>query len=240
MRHLRLILALPIIFVSAVVLYSGVLVCAPFDRRRDWVNRVFGGAWFSIWKYMLGVHVRVEGRENIEPNRSYIFVANHTSYLDVMAIITDFPVVVRFLAMKTLVWIPIFGISLYTLDHVFIDHRKRATHRQSLDAIARKTDDGKSILIFPGGGRAPDGRLGEWKKGAFVIATQLHVPLVPVAISGSSRLHGIGDFGVRPGTITIRIGKPIATEGASYEDRNRFLAAARQAVEELLNHDTDE
>jgi 1-acyl-sn-glycerol-3-phosphate acyltransferase len=90
--------------------------------------------------------------------------------------------------------------------------------------------------MFPSGKRAEDGRLGEWKKGAFVLAAELQVPILPIGIIGSQRLHGIGDWFPRPGWITLHIGRPIATTGATYADRDRLLQQARQAVEELLDH----
>jgi 1-acyl-sn-glycerol-3-phosphate acyltransferase len=236
LQTLRFGFSILVVALSATILYSCAFICAPFDRRRDFINRAFGGAWARTCQWTFGTTVKIEGEENLAGGGPFIFVSNHISYLDVMAIIGRFPVVVRFLAKKTLVWIPVFGISLYTLDHVFIDRHKKVTHKESMDAIAKKTKEGKSIWIFPGGKRAPDGRLGEWKKGAFVIATQLHVPIAPVAITGSAALHGIGDVTVRPGTITMRIGRPISTVGTTYEDRDELLRQTREAVEELIDH----
>jgi len=240
MRGLRFGLAILVALVWAVPLWCCALIAAPFDKRRDWVNLRIGRLWTAVWKWILGVRVRVEGAENIRDGGPFLIVSNHTSYLDVLAVYHDFPLMPRFLAKKTLIWVPVFGVAFFTLDHVYIDRRKKDRQLASLEALGAKTKQGKSIFIFPGGKRAADRRLGEWKKGAFVMAAQLGLPIVPVAILGSADLHGIGDIAVTPGTITIRIGRPLPTAGTTYEHRDELLARTRVAVEELLDHVTSE
>lgn len=237
MRVLRSVVALLVAFVLlAPAMYLVVLVMAPFDRKRTAVNS-FSRLWTGAWKWILGIKVRVLGKENLVDDGPFIVVANHNSYLDFLVLYHDFPKQLRFLAKKTLIWVPVFGIAFYTLDHVYISRKNKAGHRKSLAALAAKIAEGKSIFIFPQGRRAPAGSLGEWKKGAFVMATELHVPLLPVAIEGSAALHGIGDLFPRPGTITIRIGKPISTKNTSYDDRDRLLATTREAVAKMLEQD---
>lgn len=235
MRALRFLAAIIVALIMAVLLYAIHLLILPFDPERKISNRVIGRIWTGCWKTILGVKVRVSGAENIKSGGPFLFVSNHASYLDVLAMYHDFPVLLRFLAKKTLVWAPVFGIAFYTLGHVYIDRRGKQGQLKSLEELAKRARKGQHIFIFPGGKRAPDGRLGEWKKGAFVLATQMHIPIVPVAITGSSALHGIGDLFVRPGTIHVHIGQPINTENSTYDDRNRLLQTVRAQVEEMLN-----
>lgn len=235
MRVARFILAVLVAFVLACILYLTHLLVLPFDPDREISNRVIGRGWTGAWKACLGLKVRVVGEENIREGGPFLFVSNHASYLDVLALYHDFPIMLRFLAKKTLVWVPIFGIAFYTLGHIYIDRRQKRGSKQSIAALGRLAQRGYNIFVFPGGKRASDGRLGEWKKGAFVLATQLQMPIVPLAISGSAALHGIGDLFPRPGTVTITIGKPISTAGATYEDRDRLLQLTRRRVEEMLD-----
>ena len=234
MRVARACFAVVTAFVLAFVLWLVVLCTAPFDRRRDFVNQI-GRLWFRWWKLTLGFKVQVRGEENIRSGGPFLFVGNHASYLDVIALFTDFPVTMRFLAKKTLIYVPFFGLGLLSLDHVYINRRRKDHHQQALAGMAKRARDGKHLFIFPTGRRVPDGQIGEWKKGSFVLATQLQVPVVPVAITGSAKLFGIGHWLPRPGLITIHIGRPIPTAGMTYDDRDRLLQAARAQVEEMLH-----
>jgi 1-acyl-sn-glycerol-3-phosphate acyltransferase len=236
MRVVRFAVAIVAAFIWSLFLWTAILIVAPFDPVRNRVNAI-GRLWTGLWKLILGIKVRVFGAENVRTGGPYLCVSNHASYLDVLALYDDFPAPLRFLAKKTLIWTPVFGLCFYSLDHVYIDRKKKMSHKDSFAALAKKVSEGKNIFIFPGGRRAADGRMGEWKKGAFVLAAQLQIPIVPIGIVGSARLHGIGDLAPRPGTIEIRIGKPIPTAGATYEDRNRLLTQTWRAVEELIDHD---
>ena len=89
------------------------------------------------------------------------------------------------------------------------------------------------MVLFPEGTRSPDGRLKAFKKGAFVLAVQGQVPLVPVAVVGSRAIMRKGSLRVRSGSITLRIGPPIPTEGTTIRDRNRLLRASWDAIAAL-------
>ncbi len=237
MRLLRALVALPVIFISAFILLSCVYIIAPFDPRRE-ASYYFGRAWIWLGAKMFGVRFAVEGAENVPRDGTGIFVANHTSYFDVHAVYSHLTVPVRFLAMKSLLKVPIFGISLYALGHIVIDQKAspEKQHKQ-IDRMHKLAEDGHFLAIYPGGGRAQNRRLGPWKKGAFVLAIRAQIPIIPVGISGAARVHGVGDVLPRPGLITIRIGRPISTLGMTYEDRDRLLQMARAEVEELIVDD---
>ncbi|HPM75582.1 MAG TPA: lysophospholipid acyltransferase family protein [bacterium] len=237
MRLLRAAAALPIQFVSAIILYSCVLIVAPFDPRREIVYH-FGRAWLWLWVKLFGVRFAVEGAANVPAEGTGIFVANHTSYFDVPALYSHLPRPVRFLAMKSLLWVPIFGISLYALGHILVDQKDTPENQhKQIDQMRRLAEAGHFLAIYPDGGRARNRRIGPWKKGAFVLAIRAQIPIIPVGISGAARAHGVGDLLPRPGLITIRIGRPISTSGMTYEDRDRLLQMARAQVEELIVDD---
>jgi 1-acyl-sn-glycerol-3-phosphate acyltransferase len=93
------------------------------------------------------------------------------------------------------------------------------------------------MILFPEGTRSPDGRLQAFKKGAFVLAIETGIPLVPVGILGSRQVMPKGSFRIRPGVITVRVGDPIDVAGLKHEDRERLLERSRTAVSELLEPD---
>jgi len=96
------------------------------------------------------------------------------------------------------------------------------------------------MVLFPEGTRSPDGRLKPFKKGAFVMAVQGQVPLVPMAILGSRAIMAKGDIGIRSGEILVRIGKPIPTEGSTIRDRNRLMQECWDAIYSLKGETEDQ
>ncbi len=115
-----------------------------------------------------------------------------------------------------------------------VDRGNREAAIESLDQAWREIHEEKlTMVLFPEGTRSPDGRLKQFKKGAFVMAVQGQVPLVPVAVVGSREIMPKGSLRVRSGSITLRIGIPIPTDGATIRDRNRLLEASWDAIAAL-------
>lgn len=191
-------------------------------------------AWGRTILRAAGVTVEVEGAEYLPRDRAQVIVANHESWLDVWALSAELPVDYRFVAKKELAGIPIFGRAWRTCGHVSVDRSDRASAIQSLEAaMHRLRDETLSIILFPEGTRSADGRLLPFKKGAFVIALQAGVPIVPVAVLGGHELMPKGSFRVRPGRMRIRIGAPIPVDGMAFEDRDELKDRARVAVQAL-------
>lgn len=181
-----------------------------------------------------GVTVELEGTEHIAPDRPQIVVANHASWFDVFALSAHFPGVYHFVAKEELASIPVFGRAWISCGHIAIDRADRSSAIESLDRAARKIrSEDATIIMFPEGTRSPTGALQAFKKGAFVLAIQAGVPVVPLAIHGSHDVMPKGSWLVRPGTIRIRIGEPISVEGMTMKDRNILLDRAWSRVAAL-------
>lgn len=180
------------------------------------------------------VPVEVTGLENLPDEGSAILVANHESWFDVFALVASLPVDYRFVGKVELTRIPLFGPAWVASGHIAIDRRDR---EKAIESLARAGEilhrEPVVVVMFPEGTRSPDGELLPFKKGAFVLAGQTGVPLVPTGIRGSRAVMPKGSWRVRPGTIRVRIGHPIATTGMGAEERDRLLAAARASVQEL-------
>ena len=130
--------------------------------------------------------------------------------------------------------IPVFGPGWKACGHVSVDRGNREAAVEALQQAWREIhEDHLTMILFPEGTRSPDGRLKPFKKGAFVLAIQGQVPLVPVAVLGSRRIMGKGETRIRSGPIRIRFGAPIPTEGATIRDRSRLLQTCWDAVYEL-------
>ena len=157
---------------------------------------------------LVGVRVRLEGIENIPPG-TCIFAANHVSNIDPLAFAPHIPRRVSLLLKKELFRIPILGYGMRLTKFVVVDRASRQGAVNSLKDSLRYLNEGLSLALYPEGTRSADGRLGTFKRGAFVMALQAGVPIVPVSIAGARKLMPKGTWALHPGEVIIRFRPPI-------------------------------
>jgi 1-acyl-sn-glycerol-3-phosphate acyltransferase len=186
--------------------------------------------WAPVILWAAGVKIEADPMPQLERGQPYVFMANHQSFFDVAAAYYAINHPFRYVAKKSLVYVPILGWYLLMSGHILID---RGNHRRALRSLHRageKIAKGISILIFPEGTRSPDGRIRGFKKGPFLLALLAQVPIVPVAIEGSRRVLAKGSTRVVPGTIRIRLGEPIPTKGLTMDDRDRLMTLVHERL----------
>ncbi len=182
-----------------------------------------------------GVRVRLEGADREKLDRPLVVVANHQSWFDVFVLAGFLPGRARFVAKEELRRIPLFGAAWETCGHIRVNRGDRAEAVRSLnEAGARIRDERLNVILFPEGTRSPDGRLRSFKKGAFVLALQTGVPILPVGISGSRAVMRKGAFRIQPGEIRVRVGEPFELAGLGTGHRDMVLARARREVLALM------
>jgi 1-acyl-sn-glycerol-3-phosphate acyltransferase len=178
--------------------------------------------------------VTLTGQEHIDPDAPQILVANHESWFDVFVLAAHIPGRYRFVAKKELEKIPIFGPAIMMCGHITVDRGDRSAAIESLEQAAQQIrSDNSTIVLFPEGTRTRTGDLQKFKKGAFVLAIQARVPIVPVAIRGTRAIMPKGAWRIRPGPIDITIGEPIPVEGLVHDDRDVLRQQAYAAVATL-------
>ena len=232
---LRLLLVV-VVVVPATAWYGGRILWAAL-RRTDDLPCVCDTAprrWARLLLACSGVRVALEDEEAIDPRRPQILVANHVSWFDVLALASYLPGRYLFVAKQELDGIPVFSRALQACGHIFIDRQDRSRAVESLEtARARLRKEAPTIIMFPEGTRSPTGALQPFKKGAFVLAIQADVDVIPAAIFGSRDVMKKGSLLIHPGTIRIRFGAPIDVGGLDFEDRNALTARAHGAVAAL-------
>jgi 1-acyl-sn-glycerol-3-phosphate acyltransferase len=211
------------------------LIITPFHRTGKLFHTLA-----RFWAYgtlkVCGVRVIVEGKENVDFSRSYIYVSNHASQFDIPAVVAAIPDQIRIVYKKELEKIPIFGWGLkYGKTYIGIDRGRGQDAIQSLEKAASRIRNGASVLLFGEGTRTPDGKLQQFKRGPFNLAMRAGVPIVPVAINGSYKILPKHSFRIRPGTITLVLSSPIkppVNEGKEAELKLRD--EVRAAIERNL------
>jgi 1-acyl-sn-glycerol-3-phosphate acyltransferase len=198
--------------VFSTVLYScAAFAVMPFSRRAVyWVAL----RWCKHLLAVCGARVTLEGREKLDRESRYVFVANHQSHLDIPCLMSVLPYHLTFIAKKELFAIPFFGWGITAMGHIAIDRSSARKARDSFrKAVRRLQNEDISVMIFPEGTRSRDGRVGEFKRGSFALAVDAGLPVVPVTIEGSIEILRKGSFLFSPGTVTITLHDPIEVEG---------------------------
>ena len=207
------------------------ILVMPVDRE----GKLFHGVARMYSRTVLricGIRLRVEGVENVDFSRSYIYVSNHASQFDIPAVIAGVPDQIRIVYKRELEKIPFFGWGLkFPKVYIAIDRRKGPDAIQSLEAAAEKIRGGASVLLFAEGTRSPDGKLQSFKRGAFNLAVKAAVPVVPLTINGSYAVLPRRSFRIRPGTITLVLDKPINPPAQNGKETELKL---REQVESII------
>jgi len=177
----------------------------------------------------LGVRVHVQGLENV-PHRACVFVANHASTLDPLALVPAIPQRVGILAKQELFRIPIFGTAMRVAQFVAVDRADKESTTAAVPLAEQYMRNGVSYMIFPEGTRSTDGRLRRFKRGAFTLAIGAGVPIVPVSIVGAHRLMPKGESIAHPGDVMVRFGPAVDASGYTLEQRNELIARVESLV----------
>jgi 1-acyl-sn-glycerol-3-phosphate acyltransferase len=185
--------------------------------------------------WMCGVRVIVQGQEKIAQGTTYVFLSNHQGNFDGPVLIHAIPRDLRALIKKEMMRLPILSLVLRHVQFVPIERLNPKKAQEGIEMGARLLKEGKSFLAFPEGTRSRAGRLGEFKKGGFIMAILAQVPIIPVSILDSAKIQPPGKYGIRPGSIRVIFHNPIATEGMNIEDRNRLVQLTRDAIASELS-----
>jgi 1-acyl-sn-glycerol-3-phosphate acyltransferase len=206
----------------------GLVAVALYRVRRDkTVAWRFAKARARTLIWLCGVRVRVRGVERLGSG-PYMFVSNHQSHFDIALLLGYLPGNNRFAAKKELFGEPILGLVLRTLGMIPLDRDDPA---RAIDTLNRLRLDGYSTVVFPEGTRSRDGTLLPFKKGPFVAAIRLGVPVVPVVCKGTAAVMPKGGYlSILPGEVELAVQAPIPTAGLTYADRDVLLEEARRRI----------
>jgi 1-acyl-sn-glycerol-3-phosphate acyltransferase len=209
---------------------TAVIVIVVFRPTSPALDRVIN-LWSRSWLWASGTRLTIEGQENIEPDGSYLVVANHLSTLDIMVCFVAVRLPIRYLAKKELFRIPLLAQAMRAIGIIEVDRSARSSihssvNRQASEVIANK----RSLIIYPEGTRPRDGVMKPFKKGAFTMAIASELPVLPLSIHGTYEAAVPGKPWFHGGPVTAIIDPPISTEGMTPADAD----ALRDRVRELI------
>jgi len=191
--------------------------------------------WSPVLLGICGVRVRLHGAENIDMHNTRVYVANHASQFDIVALCRVMPITLFFVAKRELAKIPIVGQYIYLLGHIYVDRSNAESAKQSMRNAAKKIKAGKNVISFAEGTRSKTGELLMFRRGPFIIAKEGNIDVVPVAIEGSYHVLKSGSYIPRSGVINIYIGKAITHQEYGNMSVEQLAAHAREKIKDMLD-----
>jgi 1-acyl-sn-glycerol-3-phosphate acyltransferase len=224
--------------VFMIILLPGIILPFFFGQRFGRIGYAFLWLWSWIFSMLTFIRYQFYGQENFKKGKSYIYVSNHTSFLDIPGIRMIIPGQFRPLAKKELKKIPVFGWIAQAAT-IIVDRSSPESRKKSIDRLKKALKDGISILIFAEGtqNRTTD-LLQPFHDGAFRIAVDTQQPILPMVVIGAGKLMPPGTIDLKPGNIKIVVGEEIATEGLTSKDIARLKQETFDAMKTMITKNT--
>jgi 1-acyl-sn-glycerol-3-phosphate acyltransferase len=226
----------PLIWLYTLVLGLLALPGGMFDRsgrRLHWFSR----AWSWLIMKTIFSPVKVTGLDKIDTSKPHVYAVNHASALDIPVLYVYLPFQFRIVFKKELLSYPIVGWQLKRSGQVCIDQQKPTNSIAAIRSAVKSLKDGVPLVIYPEGGRTPDGEIKPFLPGAFFLAIKAQVDIVPVAVVGTYELLPMNTYHIKCRPLEMRVGEPISTAGLTMRDLEAVSAKVHNAIEELYYAD---
>lgn len=224
-----------LLFVVLMLVFSlFILIPLLISKRGDKVSFFFIRLWAGIWSVLSGVRYEVHGQENIDRTKPYIYIFNHRSFVDATVIPLMIPQEVRAIGKKELSKIPVFGTVIGMLA-VWVDRSDAESRRSSLEKLVRFLNQGISIVVAPEGTRNNSSEiLLPFQKGAFRLAIETQIPILPMAIIGADKIMKRGSLLLSPGKVKIYFSSAIIPPLPSEAAINELAEKSRNRLEAMI------
>lgn len=191
-------------------------------------------AWSRMLLRMSGTTISSRGAEGVDWSRPFILMSNHQSHFDIPCLFATVPADLRFLSKHVLAWIPIFGWSMWAAGFIFINRGDQKKAFESINKAIDAVRSGRSIVVFPEGTRSRDGVLKDFKKGAFHMAAEAGVQIVPAWVEGSRHIMKKNSGLVIPGShVEVRFGTPFIASPDEDDPKAAISSRVRAELERL-------
>jgi 1-acyl-sn-glycerol-3-phosphate acyltransferase len=226
----------PLIWLYTLILGILALPGGLFDRsgrRLHWFSRTW--SWL-IMKTILSP-VKVTGLDKIDTSKPHVYAVNHASAMDIPVLYVYLPFQFRIVFKKELLVYPVVGWQLKRSGQVCIDQQKPTNSIAAIRSAVKSLKAGMPLVIFPEGGRTPDGEIKPFLPGAFFLAIKAQVDIVPVALVGTYELLPMDTYHIKCRPLEMRVGEPVSTAGLTMRDTEAVSARVAKALQDLYYAD---
>ena len=227
-----LILA-PIFIVLTFITAITVIVFSSLFGNKYW--GYYPPKWWSRFTCWLSLcRVKSSGHENLNKDASYVFIANHQGAFDIFLIYGFLNHNIKWMQKIGLRKLPLVGKASEIAGHVFVDNSSIVSRRDSIVEAKKVTEEGVSIIMFPEGSRTKNGELSPFRRGAYKVAIDMGLPIVPVTINGPFDIMRVKTLTLNPGKLELTIHKPIPTANLDTDDIPALMEQTKEMIYSAL------
>ncbi len=217
---------IPILLLSTLILGTLIIILSFFGLG-DFSSRVFATLWARLNTAVTLMKVTVEGKERLKENQSYVLAANHLSLVDIYVLYGFTGLDIKWVMKQELRKVPILGLACEMMGHIYVDRSNTEAALASIQKAREKIKNGMCVVFFPEGTRSRTNELRRFKKGAFRMAQDLSIPVVPVSIHDTNKILPSDTLDWRPGEVKLVFHDPIEVEGS---DINAITNQTREVI----------
>ncbi|MFC3193469.1 lysophospholipid acyltransferase family protein [Marinicella sediminis] len=196
----------------------------------EFAGKYIARPWGKVILWITPVMVEKNGQSNIEPHQSYVVIANHQSTYDILVVYGYLPLNFKWVMKIELRKMPFVGFACEKMGHIYVDRRNRQASIQAMRNAREQLVDGTSVFFFPEGTRSCGDQLKPFKKGAFRMAKDLQLPILPVTIAGADQVLKSGGLLITPGRIGLTFHEPIPVEQVTKLGTAQLIARCQDII----------
>lgn len=223
----------PFLFINTILFGILAVILSTLINQR--AGSYIGGViWSRLNSFLTPMFAKVDGKTNIDPKQSYVVVSNHQSVYDIFLIYGWLGIDIKWIMKKELRKIPGVGFGSEKVGHIFIDRSNNKKALESINEAKRKLVNGTSVVIFPEGTRSETGGLGQFKRGAFKIAYDLGLPILPITVINTKNILPTNTLNILPGKVKMVIHEPINMKDYDDSDDNALIEEVKKRIASAL------
>lgn len=216
------IIFVPVLILATIWCTLTIIIGSTLGDNKFW-GYYPGVIWGRFVCFVALLRIKINSNKNLDRNQSYVFVANHQSAFDIFLVYGYLGHNFKWLMKQSLKKMPLVGFASAKAGHVFVDSSSRQGIVDTMRNTKNTLKDGMSTVVFPEGHRTPDGKMAEFKKGAFQTALSLKLPIVPLTIDGAYKVLPIHSWSMNPTKITLTFHDPIETANVKGDDLHDLI-----------------
>lgn len=229
----QLFIFMPVLVIVTIITAVTVMIGCTFGNHKFW-GYVPPKYWSKIVCRVALCTIKVKGSERLDKNASYVFTPNHQSAFDIFLIYGYLGHNIKWVQKHTLRKIPFVGKASAMAGHVFVNQSSLKSMIETIKKAKEELQDGVSMVIFPEGSRTSNGKMGKLKKGAFIIAKEMNLPVVPITLNGPFNVMKMHTYLINPTEMELVIHDPIPTEGLTDEQIPALIEKTKESIQSSL------